>query len=68
MVIANYIVDLVSVSKDLYKIIRMQQFKAYYNKFIESEKFIEYQLFITKHNCNNYKILIQLERTINNKY
>jgi len=37
----------------------MQQLKAYYNKFIKLEKFIEYELFITN-NCNNYKILIQL--------
>ncbi|XP_018057367.1 PREDICTED: nardilysin-like [Atta colombica] len=62
MVIANYIVDLVSVSKNLYKIIRMQQFKAYCNKFIEPEKFIEdVELWILKNgNCTHvhkYKAL-----------
>ncbi|XP_018365094.1 PREDICTED: nardilysin-like [Trachymyrmex cornetzi] len=41
MNIANYLVGLVPISKDLFKIIKMQQFKKYYNKFTEPEKFIE---------------------------
>ncbi|KYM76122.1 Nardilysin [Atta colombica] len=41
MVIANYMVDLVPFSKDLLRIMRMQQLKAHYNKFVEPETFIE---------------------------
>ncbi|XP_011051509.1 PREDICTED: nardilysin-like [Acromyrmex echinatior] len=52
MVIANYMVNPV-LSKDLFKIIKMQQAKAYYNKFIKPEKFIkDIELWILKSgNC-----------------
>ncbi|KAG5337867.1 NRDC protein, partial [Acromyrmex heyeri] len=52
MVIANYMVNPVPVSKDLFKIIKTQQIKAYYNKFIKPEKFIkDMELWILK-SCN----------------
>ncbi|XP_011067909.1 PREDICTED: nardilysin-like [Acromyrmex echinatior] len=41
MLIANSIVRLVSVSKDLFEVIKTQQLRAYYNKFMETEEFIK---------------------------
>ncbi|KYN41293.1 Nardilysin [Trachymyrmex septentrionalis] len=53
MVIANYIANLGPISEDLFNIIKVQQRKAYYNKFIEPKKFNEdMELWILKHgNC-----------------
>ncbi|XP_018339275.1 PREDICTED: nardilysin-like [Trachymyrmex septentrionalis] len=55
MVIANYIANLVPVSMDLFNIIKKQQLKAYYNKIIDTEKFIEdMELWILKYgNCSH---------------
>ncbi|KAG5329001.1 NRDC protein, partial [Acromyrmex heyeri] len=41
MIIAKYIVHLTSVSKDLFEVIKTQQLRAYYNKFMETEEFIK---------------------------
>ncbi|KAG5328999.1 NRDC protein, partial [Acromyrmex heyeri] len=41
MVIAKYIVYLPSISKDLFEVIKTQQLRTYYNKFMETEEFIK---------------------------
>ncbi|KAG5331103.1 NRDC protein, partial [Acromyrmex heyeri] len=41
MIIAKCIVHLASVSKDLFEVIKTQQLKTYYNKFMETEEFIK---------------------------
>ncbi|KYN41278.1 Nardilysin, partial [Trachymyrmex septentrionalis] len=52
MIIANYMVNLVTVSTNLFNIIKIQQLKTHYNKFIEPETFIEdVELWLLK--CGN---------------
>jgi len=46
IIITKHIVHLASVSKNLFEVIKTQQLKAYYNKFMETEEFIKYHLFI----------------------
>ncbi|KAG5331266.1 NRDC protein, partial [Acromyrmex charruanus] len=41
MVIGKYIVHLPSISKDLFEVIKTQQLRTYYNKFMETEEFIK---------------------------
>ncbi|KAG5329870.1 NRDC protein, partial [Acromyrmex charruanus] len=66
MIIAKYIVEaLASVSEDLFEVIKMQQLKTYYNKFMETEEFIKdvtlwilkrpYHTYVQKYNslCEN---------------
>ncbi|KAG5319392.1 NRDC protein, partial [Pseudoatta argentina] len=44
-IIANNMINFEElISEDLFKIIKMYQFKAYYNKFLKPEKFIEIRL------------------------
>ncbi|KYN41292.1 Nardilysin [Trachymyrmex septentrionalis] len=55
MVIANYIANPVPISEDLFNIIKVQQRKAHYNRFIEPKKFNEdMELWILKYgNCSH---------------
>ncbi|KAG5331261.1 NRDC protein, partial [Acromyrmex charruanus] len=41
MVIGKHIVHLSSISKDLFEVIKTQQLRAYYNKFMETKEFIK---------------------------
>ncbi|XP_018059060.1 PREDICTED: nardilysin-like [Atta colombica] len=55
MIITKHIVHLASVSKNLFEVIKTQQLKAYYNKFMETEEFIKnVKLWILKSPYHTY--------------